>query len=83
LFALFLTSPEDDLDMTYQVLKEANVLKKPGGGGGSTGSGSGNGLHGSNQTIHSQHEMTPSRIGRSNPCVNIISGNSSAHSGPR
>lgn len=76
----------DDFDSTYQVLKEANVLKKPGGGGGggggSSGSGSGNGLHGSNQTLHSQHEMTPARIGRSNPSVNVISGGSSAHSGP-
>ncbi|XP_035710620.1 uncharacterized protein LOC110853970 isoform X3 [Folsomia candida] len=76
----------NDFDSTYQVLKEANVLKKPGGGGGggggSSGSGSGNGLHGSNQTLHSQHEMTPARIGRSNPSVNVISGGSSAHSGP-
>jgi hypothetical protein len=72
---------QDELDMTYQVLKEANAIKKPGGSG-STGSGSGNGLHGSNQTLHSQHEMTPSRVGRSNPSVNVISGNSSAHSGP-
>jgi len=79
---------QDELDMTYQVLKEANAIKKPGGGGsGSTGSGSGNGLHGSNQTIHSQHEMMMTasgggRVGRSNPSVNIISGNSSGHSGP-
>lgn len=75
----------DELDSTYQVLKEANVLKKPGGsgGGGSSGSGSGNGIHGSNATLHSQHEMTPnSRVGRSNPSVNVISGGSSAHSGP-
>ncbi|ODM97928.1 SH3 and cysteine-rich domain-containing protein 2, partial [Orchesella cincta] len=73
----------DDLDQTYQVLKEANVLKKPGGG--SSGSGSGNGLHGSSQTLHSQHEMTPGRLmGRSNPSVNVIPGTtgSSGHNTP-
>lgn len=71
----------DELDQTYQVLKEANVLKKPGSSG---SGGSGNGFHGSCQTLHSQHEMTPARhIGRSNPSVNIIPGpGSSGHNTP-
>lgn len=79
--------PGDELDQTYQVLKEANVLKKPAGGGSSGGSGgSGNGQYGSCQTLHSQHEMTPARlVGRSNPSVNIIPGpgpGSSGHNTP-
>jgi len=69
----------DELDMTYQVLKEATGLKKPGS---SSGSGSGSGFHGSSQTLHSQHEMTPTRVGRSNPAVNIVPGSSThSHSG--
>lgn len=82
-----LTDKGDELDRDYQVLKEANVLKKPGGSGGGGGSISGS-LHASSQTLHSQHDIpvpaTRMMSGRSNPSVNVIPGGpgSSGHNTP-
>ncbi|CAG7691245.1 unnamed protein product [Allacma fusca] len=70
----------DEPDLIYQVLKQATDIKKTGGS--SSGSGSGNGIHGSSQTLYSQHDvgaggvpnvtMASAAARRSNPSVNVV-----------
>lgn len=57
-------------------------MKKPGGS--SSGSGSGNGIHGSSQTLYSQHESAQGALAasrRSNPSVNTAAQGPSGLSG--